>query len=210
VEHLNIDGMPLHITDTAGLRESEDPVEKEGIRRALGAIEKADRILLVIDSSRESLEGSALQEYLADMNPFFKATRLDPKRVTIVLNKIDLRQKPPSIEHHDIADHQHIVRVHLSARHHEGIDILQEHLKACMGFQSTAEGSFAARRRHLQALETAKSHLHKALEQLSASRSAELIAEDLRLAHQSLGEITGQFTTDDLLGRIFSSFCIGK
>jgi len=210
VENINIDGMPLHITDTAGLRESQDPVEKEGIRRALSAIAEADRILLVVDSSKESFRGADLQEYLADMNPFFKTTRLDLNRLTIVRNKVDLQLKAPSIEYENIADHQQVVSVHLSARNLEGITILQEHLKACMGFQSTAEGSFTARRRHLQALETAKSHLEKALEQLSTSRSAELIAEDLRLAHQSLGEITGQFTTDDLLGRIFSSFCIGK
>jgi len=210
VEHINIDGMPLHITDTAGLRESEDPVEQEGIRRALNAIERADRILLVVDSSKESFKGSNLNEYLADLNPFFKTTSIDLNRLTIVRNKVDLQLKTPYIEYEDIGLNQQIVSLHLSARNHDGIDILQEHLKACMGFNSAQEGCFTARRRHLHALEKAKNHLQLALEQLSTNRSAELIAEDLRLAHSYLGEITGQFTTDDLLGRIFSSFCIGK
>jgi len=210
LEHLNIDGMPLHVTDTAGLRESNDPVEREGIRRALSAIDQADRILLVVDSVNDSLEASCIQEYLENMEPFFKTARLDPARITIIRNKIDLQMKAPALESHPIAENQSITSVYLSAKHKKGIDILQQHLKSCMGFQSSEEGSFTARRRHLQALESSRNHLHRAHDQLSYQRSSELVAEDLRLAHRYLGEITGEFTADDLLGRIFSSFCIGK
>lgn len=210
LEHLNIDGMPLHVTDTAGLRESDDPVEQEGIRRALSAIDKADRILLVVDSASDSLEVSRLQEYFEAMGPFFKQRRLDPARITVIRNKIDLASKEPFLETHLLGDNQSIVTIHLSARQHEGIDLLRHHLKTCMGYHSSEEGTFTARRRHLHALETAKAHLDMALAQLQSARSSELIAEDLRLAHRALGEITGEFTADDLLGRIFSSFCIGK
>lgn len=210
LEHLNIDGMPLHITDTAGLRESDDPVEQEGVRRALKAIEKADRILLVVDSSKDTLNTAQLQEYLQDLGPFFKDRMPDISRITIVRNKIDLERRSPALERDVIQDDVTIVSVHLSAKQQQGIDILQQHLKDTMGYHSSEVGSFTARRRHLHALESARDHLQRALAQLSGARSTELIAEDLRLAQRFLGEITGEFTTDDLLGRIFSSFCIGK
>ena len=210
LEHLNIDGMPVHVTDTAGLRESNDPVEREGIRRALSAIDQADRILLVVDSVNDSLDASCIQEYLESMEPFFKTTSLDPARITIIQNKIDLQMKAPALETHPIAENQSLTTVYLSAKHKKGIDILQQHLKSCMGFQASEEGCFTARRRHLQALESSRNHLQRAHDQLSFQRSSELVAEDLRLAHRYLGDITGEFTADDLLGRIFSSFCIGK
>lgn len=210
LEHLNIDGMPLHIIDTAGLRESDDPVEQEGIRRALDAIERADRILLVVDSSTESLNTENLLEYLQEMGPFFKTRAPELSRITIVRNKIDLQCKPSFLERHIIEGNVPITSIHLSAKHQAGIEILQQHLKDCMGYKTSEEGSFTARRRHLHALESAKDHLLSAHAQLANARSPELVAEDLRLAHQFLGEITGEFTADDLLGRIFSSFCIGK
>lgn len=210
LEYLNIDGMPLHVTDTAGLRESTDPVEREGIRRALKAIDQADRILLVVDSVNDSLDPMHIQQYLEVMEPFFKSNTVDTARITIIRNKIDLQMKAPALEHQKIADNKSITTIYLSAKHRKGIDILQQHLKSCMGFQTSEEGCFTARRRHLQALESARMHLKQALEQLSNKRSSELVAEDLRLAHRFLGEITGEFTADDLLGRIFSSFCIGK
>jgi tRNA modification GTPase len=209
-EQLNIDGMPLHVTDTAGLRESSDPVEQEGIRRALDAIDKADRILLVVDSRNDTLNTSRLHEYLAQMGPFFKEKSLDLARVTIIHNKIDLQQQSPRMEIESMAGGQQLVSIHLSAKNGEGISLLQEHLKQCMGYQSSDEGSFTARRRHLEALDSTRKHLESAWQQLSAGVAPELVAEDLRLAHVSLGEITGEFTADDLLGRIFSSFCIGK
>lgn len=210
LEHLNIDGMPLHVTDTAGLRASIDPVEREGIRRALTAIDQADRILLVVDSVNDTLDVSHIQQYLEGMESFFKSNTVDPARITIIRNKIDLQMKAPALEHQTIAENKSVTTIHLSAKHQKGIDILQQHLKSCIGFQASEEGSFTARRRHLQALESARDHLKQALKQLSNMSSTELVAEDLRLAHRYLGEITGEFTADDLLGRIFSSFCIGK
>ncbi len=209
-EHLNIDGMPLHVTDTAGLRESADPVEQEGIRRALEAIDKADRILLVVDSRNDTLDTSRLHEYLAQMGPFFKEKSLDVARITIIRNKIDLQEQSPRLDVESIAGDQQVVNIHLSAKKGQGISLLRDHLKQCMGYHASEEGSFTARRRHLEALEATRQHLQNAWQQLSIGMAPELVAEDLRQAHASLGEITGEFTVDDLLGRIFSSFCIGK
>ncbi len=209
-EHLNIDGMPLHVTDTAGLRESSDPVEQEGIRRALEAIDKADRILLVVDSRNDTLDTSKVHEYLAQMGPFFKEKSLDLARITIIRNKIDLQEQSPELHMESIAGGEELVTIRLSAKSGQGISLLRDHLKQCMGYQSSEEGSFTARRRHLEALEATRQHLQNAWQQLSIGMAPELVAEDLRQAHASLGEITGDFTVDDLLGRIFSSFCIGK
>ena len=209
-EHLNIDGMPLHVTDTAGLRESADPVEKEGIRRALEAIDKADRILLVVDSGNDILDTTSLHEYIAQMGPFFREKSLDIARLTIIRNKIDLEEETPRLVVESIAGGHQLVNIYLSAKKGNGIPLLRDHLKQCMGFESSEEGSFTARRRHLEALEATRQHLQNAWQQLSVGMAPELVAEDLRQAHESLGEITGEFTVDDLLGRIFSSFCIGK
>lgn len=209
-EHLNIDGMPLHVTDTAGLRESTDLVEQEGIRRALDAIDKADRILLVVDSRNDTLDTAKVHEYLAQMGPFFKERSLDLARITIISNKIDLQEQSPRVDIESIAGDQKLVNIHLSAKKGEGISLLRDHLKQCMGYQSSEEGSFTARRRHLEALEATRRNLQNASLQLASGVAPELVAEDLRQAHASLGEITGEFTVDDLLGRIFSSFCIGK
>ncbi len=199
-EHIHIDGMPLHVVDTAGLRDTEDQVERIGVERALNAIGEADRVLLVVDASAaEADDPFALW-------PEFLGIRPQPDKVTLIRNKADLSGE--TIEMHSNADGH--VTVSLSARNGDGLDLLRDHLKACMGFEQTAESGFSARRRHLQALHQAAAHLDHGHAQLTLAGAGELLAEDLRQAQQALGEITGAFTSDDLLGRIFSSFCIGK
>jgi len=207
-EQINLDGMPLHITDTAGLRESDDIVEQEGIRRALTALKAADRILLMVDSSKETVDPQNLRSYLASPGFGELANNIDVSRVTIIQNKADLvRAEAEFIAPANLSEP---TVIKLSAKHKSGIDLLTQHLKDCMGFQPTREGGFIARRRHLEALSKARESLNQAAFQLNEHGAAELVAEDLRQAHQHLGEITGQFSTDDLLGKIFSSFCVGK
>lgn len=198
-EHIHIDGMPLHIIDTAGLRESSDEVERIGIERAWQEIEQADRVLFMVDgTTTDAVEPAAIW-------PEFMARLPTTLPITVVRNKADITGEPLGIE--DVNTHS---LIRLSARTGEGIDTLREHLKQSMGFTSNTEGGFLARRRHLQALELATQHLQEGKEQLVSAYAGELLAEELRLAQQALSEITGEFTSDDLLGRIFSSFCIGK
>ena len=198
-EHIHIDGMPLHIIDTAGLRDATDEVERIGISRAWTEIEQADRIILMLDSSDpESADLSKVRsEFLAKL-----PTTLP---VTIVRNKIDLNGEQASESEED--GYQ---MISLSAQTHDGIQLLRDHLKQAMGFQTGMEGGFLARRRHLDALEKASEHLQIGLVQLTEFHAGELLAEELRLVQTYLSEITGEFTSDDLLGNIFSSFCIGK
>ena len=198
-EHIHIDGMPLHIVDTAGLRDAPDEVERIGIDRAWNEIRAADRILMMVDSS--SSNGSdpltlwpELGEKLDDLT-----------HVTVIRNKADISGEAVRIE--QVGEHTLIA---LSAKKGEGIDLLRQHLKQIMGFDASTEGGFMARRRHIEALERAQQYLHTGLWQLQSQSAGELLAEDLRQAQQALNEITGEFTPDDLLGRIFSSFCIGK
>ncbi len=199
-EHIHLDGMPLHVVDTAGLRQTEDQVERIGVARALEAIEGADRVLLMVDATAaEADDPFALW-------PEFLERRPDPARVTLIRNKADLSGEPVGLRE-DADGH---VTLSLSARSGDGLELLREHLKACMGYEQTAESGFSARRRHLDALRRAASHLQHGRDQLVAAGAGELLAEDLRQAQQCLGEITGAFSSDDLLGRIFSSFCIGK
>lgn len=194
-ERIDIDGMPLHIADTAGLRDEADVVESEGIRRAHAEMQRADRILYVIDATR-LLDDDAVRAETAQLPPDIP--------VTWVFNKVDAAGGEPRL-----MDSQPN-RVYLSAVTGAGIDLLREHLKACMGFQSADAGVASARRRHLDALQRAHTHIYEAERQLTDRRAGELMAEELRLAQHALAEITGEFTSDDLLGRIFSSFCIGK
>ena len=207
-EQINLDGIPLHITDTAGLRHSADIVEQEGIRRALLAVKNADRILLMVDSSKEFVDHSNLSEYLASPGFGELANSVELSRITVIQNKSDLTGEHAAYIPSSRQSEPAIVR--LSAKHNAGIELLKQHLKDSMGFQATREGGFIARRRHLDALSKARACLQQATFQLDQHGAAELVAEDLRHAHQHLGEITGQFSTDDLLGRIFSSFCVGK
>lgn len=198
-EHIHIDGMPLHIIDTAGLREASDEVEKIGIKRAWDEIEQADLVLLMIDSN-ESQADSFQQEWAT-----FLAKLPKNIPVTVIRNKVDLTGEAESLVQ---ADNFTVIR--LSAQTKVGVDLLREHLKKSMGYQSSTEGGFIARRRHLVALETAAEHLERGHIQLTQFYAGELLAEELRMVQNALSEITGQFTSDDLLGNIFSSFCIGK
>ena len=200
-EHIHIDGMPLHVVDTAGLRTTDDQVEKIGVERALKAIGEADRVLLVVDaSSPEADDPFALW-------PEFLEQRPDVAKVTLIRNKADLTGEAVGML---LSDDGHVT-ISLSAKDEgQGLELLREHLKACMGYEQTAESSFSARRRHLDALRHASAALEHGRDQLTLAGAGELLAEDLRQAQHSLGEITGAFSSDDLLGRIFSSFCIGK
>ncbi|MBA52913.1 MAG: tRNA uridine-5-carboxymethylaminomethyl(34) synthesis GTPase MnmE [Pseudomonadales bacterium] len=199
-EHIHLDGMPLHITDTAGLRESPDEVEQEGIRRAWQEINQADRVIMLVDAT--SIQGDdytprVLWPEFVEQLP--KATPL-----TVVLNKIDL------VDGVGALDQRGTTVIPLSAKTGAGVDLLREHLKSVMGYRGESQGSFTARQRHIEALKKAQQALHQGRDQLVGAGAGELLAEDLRLTQEHLGEITGRFTPDDLLGRIFSSFCIGK
>ncbi|MFW2371727.1 MAG: tRNA uridine-5-carboxymethylaminomethyl(34) synthesis GTPase MnmE [Gammaproteobacteria bacterium] len=193
-EHIQIDGLPLHVIDTAGLRDSEDPVEQEGVRRAWKEIDQADRVLLLLDDQHHENDHLSIEDQL-------------PKQIgrTRVFNKIDLTGRRAGI-----TNVNNEVEVALSAKSGEGLDILKSHLKQCMGYEQPGEGRFMARRRHLDALEAAREYLLTAQNNLLKYQAGELLGEDLRLAQSELNQITGEFTSEDLLGRIFSSFCIGK
>ena len=200
-EHIQIDGMPLHIVDTAGLRSSADLIEQEGIRRAWQEMESADRILLVADSTdpeQRELDADHLWPELHRRLP-------DSIPVTLIHNKADL-----SGLHTGARETEQATIVTLSAKTGDGVDALRQHLKQSMGFESDIEHPFLARRRHLQALQRAQTILEAALLQLRQLSAGELLAEDLRRCHKELGEITGAMSSDELLGEIFSSFCIGK
>lgn len=189
-EPIHIDGLPLHLIDTAGLRESDDSIEQEGIRRAHKEIEKADRVLLIMDV----------------LNNEFTENLINHNKITVIYNKIDLIGKQACIE--NINNHYSI---YVSARTGEGLDLLREHLKSVVGYDSTQEGIFIARRRHLDILQRVQQYLQQACTQLKSPKiCCELLAEELRLAQNTLSEITGEFRPDDLLDKIFSSFCIGK
>jgi tRNA modification GTPase len=202
-EHIHIDGMPLHIIDTAGLRESPDEVEQIGIERAWQEIRRADRILMVVDSTTTDSKDAR------QIWPEFVNELEDTSHLTLVLNKSDLSLQP-GFQVNDLNMGGENPVLMLSAKSGDGIDNLKEHLKQCMGFTGTTEGGFTARRRHLDALDRAHQLLLTGQQQLQVMGAGELLAEDLRQAQNALGEITGQFTPDELLGRIFSSFCIGK
>jgi tRNA modification GTPase len=191
--------MPLHIIDTAGLRDAPDAVERIGIDRAWEEIRKADRILMMVDSTRSATtDPGELWPELADHLDDFS-------HVTLIRNKADLTAETIGLEQQG-----EYTLIRLSAKGGQGVDLLRQHLKQVMGFSSTTEGGFMARRRHIDALERARELLETGAEQLLLHGAGELLAEDLRQAQQVLSEITGEFTSDDLLGRIFSSFCIGK
>jgi tRNA modification GTPase len=190
-ECIQVDGLPLHIIDTAGLRDSNDLVEQEGIRRAKKEIENADLLLLVTDAN----ESISQEPWPTDM-----VTPVEHVPVTIVRNKCDLANLVPGI---------HGSEVTLSAKTGAGIPLLKQHLKRVVGFSDDGRGKFSARHRHLDALKKAAFHIDAGLS-LSAADSSELLAEELRLAQQNLEVITGRFIADDLLDKIFRDFCIGK
>lgn len=195
-EHIQIDGLPLHIIDTAGLRDSDDVVEQEGVKRAKQMIENADRVLFVVDiNDEDKTMMQSLPQHIG---------------VTTVYNKIDKQNVSSKItERVETAEKQEI-DIYLSAKTGDGIELLKQHLKRCMGYQQKNEGQFIARRRHLDAIDIAEEHLQLADKNLHTLKAGELLAEELRLAQEALSSITGEFSSDDLLGRIFSDFCIGK
>lgn len=197
-ERIQIDGMPLHIIDTAGLRTSPDQIEQEGIRRAHLEFQRADQILLMLDVTSKQIN------IKTEIQELFSQT-IDPKKIIVVYNKIDLNNEIAKTEKQD-----DFICVNISVKTKEGLDLLKTELKNRMHYQGNVEGNFIARRRHLDALERVEQLMLHGQQQLIESQAGELLAEDLRQAQQALGEITGKFTADALLGEIFSSFCIGK
>lgn len=198
-EHIHIDGMPLHIIDTAGLREASDEVEKIGIERAWEEIKQADRVLFMVDGTTTEATDPK------DIWPDFVDRLPDHMGMTVIRNKVD-----QTGETLGISEVSQPTLIRLSAKTGQGVEALRTHLKQCMGFTGNQEGGFMARRRHLDALERAAEHLAIGQQQLEGYMAGEILAEELRIAQQHLNEITGEFSSDDLLGRIFSSFCIGK
>jgi tRNA modification GTPase len=194
-QHLHVDGLPLNLIDTAGLRDTADVIEAEGVRRALSEVDRADRVLYIVDATAAApLDWRVQLEALPPGVP-----------VTLVFNKIDLKRTAPRVD--EAADPPQIF---LSAKTGEGLELLRTHLKRRAGYLTAESGALSARRRHLDALARAQSSVVQAAETLRTTRAFELFAEELRRAQLALGEITGEFTSDDLLGEIFSSFCIGK
>lgn len=207
-EHIAINGVPLHIIDTAGLRNSEDEVEKIGINRAWEAINQADRVLFVVDASTSSqIDPHKIWPEFMDRLPHAMP-------VSVVRNKIDLTTEQTGnvcpIRNEQNESNNSYPVINISAQRHDGLDALRNHIAESMGIAQSTEGQFIARRRHVNALLEAQQHIEIGAKQLHDSFAGELLAEELRLAHQALCEITGEFSSDDLLGKIFSSFCIGK
>lgn len=194
-EDLNLKGLPLTLVDTAGLRETEDPIEREGMRRARRALEHAEIALFLIDA-REGLSPED-QRLLAELPPTLPRW--------LIFNKIDLLSQTP--QRREAEGH---LELHLSAASGDGIDLLSDELLRHAGLQHGEQALFSARTRHIEALERTRQHLDRAAEQLRHRDRPELSAEELRLAHEALSEITGRFGSEDLLGRIFAGFCIGK
>jgi tRNA modification GTPase len=194
-ERIEIDGLPVHVLDTAGLRASVDEIELEGIRRAEREIARADRVLFVVDAA----DPDAVAAISADIAALPGATR-----ATVVLNKVDRTAARTQLEPGDPP------RVYLSALTGEGLDLLRAHLKACVSYVTPSAGTLSARRRHLDALRRARDHVEEAERLLLERGGGELVAQELSYAQQALGEITGEVSSDELLGRIFASFCIGK
>ncbi len=193
-ESINLDGIPLHLIDTAGLRQSDDPVEKIGIERAWQAVEEADLAILLIDETKKVEKLNDILEKLPQSIPVLR-----------VHNKIDLLDGSALNKAGKINGEMYI-----SAKQKLGINALKQEIKERMGYQENGEDTFIARRRHLDALERAQEYVDNAERQLTKFNAGELMAEELRLAQDELGQITGKFTSDDLLGEIFSNFCIGK
>jgi tRNA modification GTPase len=193
-QQVNLDGLPLNLIDTAGLRPTVDVAEAEGVRRAFAEAGRADRVLYILDAAANLTALSAELEELPQGVP-----------VTLVFNKIDLTGAAASVD-----ETREPPQVFLSAKTGEGLDLLRAHLKARAGYRSGDAGALSARRRHLDALERARACVVQAADTLSKTRAFELFAEELRRAQLALGEITGEFSSDDLLGEIFGSFCIGK
>ncbi len=197
-EYIQIEGVPLHIVDTAGLRQTEDVVELEGMRRTQDIMNKAERMLWIIDATEEPIEN------LDDILKSIPVNIKDYSRITLMINKIDLTSETARK-----MNMSGMTVIYLSVKTGQGMEYLQEHLKSWVKV-SEHEGGFIARRRHLEALEKSRQALIQARVVLKEQSAGELLAEDLKAAQEHLNEITGEFTSDDLLSKIFSEFCIGK
>ncbi|VAX01815.1 tRNA-5-carboxymethylaminomethyl-2-thiouridine(34)synthesis protein MnmE [hydrothermal vent metagenome] len=202
-ESIQLDGMPVHLIDTAGLRESEDIVEQEGIRRAWIAIQQADQILMLVDANHGITEQDQLlvKQFPENLDLCFVYNKIDTLDAT---ENIKLQQARLELNKNQAA------HIYLSAKTGEGIILLEQYLKDKMNFVQVDNSQYSARRRHINALESGLAFIQQGIKQLTTSQAGELLAEDLRLAQNDLSEITGEFSNDDLLGEIFSSFCIGK
>ena len=187
-EQIDIDGLAVELVDTAGLRDDPDRIEAEGMRRARNALRNADAVLWIQDATEA--EEDTLDEALPDNVP-----------VTVIRNKVDLSGDAPGLRDG---------RVYLSAKNGAGIDALRTRIRELAGYENIGEGAFTARKRQLDALRRAAEHFAVGQAALQETRAGELLAEELRLAQQALGEITGAVSSDELLGKIFSEFCIGK
>ncbi|OGV34545.1 MAG: tRNA uridine-5-carboxymethylaminomethyl(34) synthesis GTPase MnmE [Legionellales bacterium RIFCSPHIGHO2_12_FULL_35_11] len=198
-QHILLDDIPINIIDTAGLRDTQNIIEQEGIKRALDEVSKADCVLLLTDIT-DLTHIAKLSKDLSEKLP--KNTP-----IIHVFNKIDKINNLDAISFDSTINKENVIFI--SAKLGNGIELLSNKIKEVVGY-SPAEGQFLARRRHIQALDAALQLLINGELQLTEHRAGELLAEDLRLAHQVLGEITGEFSSDDLLGVIFANFCIGK
>jgi len=196
-QQVHLDGLPLNLADTAGLRAAADVAEAEGVRRARSEIARADRVLYIVDASVDGNDAGHWEAELAGLPAGVP--------VTLVFNKIDLTGIPARLDDRAVPP-----RIFLSAKSGDGLALLRTHLQLSAGYLKSESGALAARRRHLDALSRARRHVQSAADILNTTRAFELFAEDLRLAQRALGEITGEFTSDDLLTEIFGSFCIGK
>jgi tRNA modification GTPase len=191
-EYISLDGLPVHVADTAGIRESIDQVELEGVRRARASMATSDLVLLVIDSTQALAPQLALKHEVEENIPCIE-----------VHNKLDLINAEASVD-------ERALKVWVSAKTGQGLQGLIHLVKNTVGASTTGDGDFSARTRHLDALKRTLNHIESGRKQLEQYNAAETLAEELRLAQKALGEITGEYLPDDLLGAIFSSFCIGK
>jgi tRNA modification GTPase len=198
-EWIDLDGIPVHVADTAGIRDTKDTIEIEGVRRARAALATADLALLVMDVTA----GTGLQASLLDELP-------DSARALIVLNKIDLLDDGDNVGPSADGADRHLNTVAISAKTGAGLPKLRAKIREMLGAAEQTEGTFSARQRHVDALQRTAAHLLAGEQRLTVDQAAELLAEELRLAQRALGEITGEMLPDDLLGAIFASFCIGK
>jgi tRNA modification GTPase len=190
-EHIDIDGLMVELVDTAGLRDDPDKIEAEGIKRARVALKNADAILWIQDAAQPMEQNHG--EEIAANTPLI-----------ILRNKTDVTGELPGAQQHDPSV------LNISAKTGAGLEALRESIRQVAGYENLGDGAFTARRRHVDALNLAATHFECGRDALNNNKAGELFAEELRLAQKALGEITGSFTSDDLLGRIFSEFCIGK
>ena len=207
---VSVRGIPINITDTAGLRETKDPVELEGVRRAQEAIMAADHILFVVDITTLNNQPRNLRDVITSFSDDFSLKLNSKKNLTIVVNKLDLIENYGIFVEELQAVDIEIPVIGISARTEEGLDNLREQFLKVSDHLHFTEDNFSARTRHISALEVANSHLKKAQKLAEESIDLELIAEELRLSQLVMGSITGELTSDDLLGEIFGSFCVGK